>query len=54
MLAAISVGYVLVRFWGTTTSCLWFDEIFGIHASEHSWGDMLWFVALDLIHPPLF
>lgn len=54
MLAAISVGYVLVRFWGTSASCLWFDEIFGIHASEHSWGDMLWFVALDLIHPPLF
>ena len=53
-LAAVSVVYALVRFWDMTASCLWFDEIFGVNAAEHSWGDMFWFVASDLIHPPLF
>src|SRR6185503_8308904 len=33
---------------------LWFDEIFSVHAAEHSWSGMFNFVALDLIHPPLF
>jgi len=40
--------------WGLTASCLWFDEIFSIHAAEHPWNSILSFVALDLIHPPLF
>jgi uncharacterized membrane protein len=53
-LAAVSVVYALVRFWDMTASCLWFDEIFGVNAAEHSWGDMFWFVASDLIHPPFF
>lgn len=36
-------------------TCLWFDEIFGVHAAAwHGWGGMWRFVALDLIHPPLF
>ncbi len=46
--------YIAVRLWGLTDACLWFDEIFSIHAAEHGWGDILNFVALDLIHPPLF
>ncbi|MGI8811290.1 MAG: glycosyltransferase family 39 protein [Pyrinomonadaceae bacterium] len=53
-LALIAFVYVLLRFQGLTDSCLWFDEIFGVHAAEHSFGEMLWFVAQDLIHPPLF
>lgn len=46
--------YAATRFWRLTDSCLWFDEIFSVHAAEHPWGEILNFVALDLIHPPLF
>ena len=46
--------YIAVRCWGLTSSCLWFDEIFSVHAAEHSWNELFSFVALDLIHPPLF
>lgn len=46
--------YVAARVWGLTDACLWFDEIFSIHAAEHDWGSLWNFVALDLIHPPLF
>ncbi len=48
------VAYVALRVWGLTDSCLWFDEIFGVHAAEHIWGDIFWFLAEDLIHPPFF
>jgi len=50
----ICVVYVLLRLWNLTDSCLWFDEIFSIHAAEHDWKNLFWFVAQDLIHPPLF
>lgn len=50
----LCAGYVAVRLWRLTDPCLWFDEIFGVHAAEHSWGGMWWFVAQDLIHPPMF
>lgn len=46
--------YVALRVWGLADSCLWFDEIFGVHAAEHAWREMFWFIAQDLIHPPLF
>ena len=46
--------YAAARLWRLTASCLWFDEIFGVHAARHAWGDMWRFVAADLIHPPLF
>ena len=46
--------YVAVRMWRLTDSCLWFDEIFSVHAAEHTWGALYRFVAQDLIHPPLF
>ena len=52
--AFFSIAYVLLRFWGLADSCLWFDEIFGVHAAEQEFRAMLWFVAQDLIHPPLF
>lgn len=48
------VSYVALRLWRLTDACLWFDEIFSIHAAEHSWSSFSWFVAQDLIHPPLF
>lgn len=52
--AAIVLVFVLLRFWHLTDSCLWFDEIFGVHAAEHDWRNLFAFVAQDLIHPPLF
>jgi hypothetical protein len=53
--ASVCVLYAAVRLWRLDASCLWFDEIFGVHAAAWpGWGGMLRFVALDLIHPPLF
>lgn len=52
--ALVVAAYVAIRFWRLTDSCLWFDEIFSVHAAEHSWNTILSFIALDLIHPPLF
>src|SRR6476619_4918425 len=46
--------YIAARSWNLTASCLWFDEIYSVHAAEHSWDAILNFVSLDLIHPPLF
>ncbi|MGH9902877.1 MAG: glycosyltransferase family 39 protein, partial [Pyrinomonadaceae bacterium] len=47
--------FVLLRLWRLTSSCLWFDEIFSVHAAaRHGWKDMLAFVVEDIIHPPLF
>ena len=50
----ICAVYIALRFWSLTASCLWFDEIFSVHAAEHSWQNLFGFVARDLIHPPLF
>src|SRR5690242_11813293 len=54
MFGAVAVLYIAVRLWHLDASCLWFDEIFSVHAAEHEWNSLLWFVAQDLIHPPLF
>ncbi|CAN5528948.1 hypothetical protein BH10ACI1_BH10ACI1_04490 [soil metagenome] len=54
IIAVISFVYILFRVWNLTDSCLWFDEIFSVHAAEHSWESLFGFVALDLIHPPFF
>lgn len=51
---AICIVYILLRFWRLTDACLWFDEIFSVHAAEYDWQNLFWFVARDLIHPPLF
>lgn len=51
LLAAV---FVAIRCWDLTATCLWFDEIFSVHAAEQPWDSILSFVALDLIHPPLF
>jgi uncharacterized membrane protein len=47
-------AYIATRFWGLTDNCLWFDEIYSVHAAEHRWNELFHFVAVDLIHPPLF
>src|SRR5687767_1144975 len=52
--ALVVALYVGARLWRLTASCLWFDEIFGVHAARHTWGGLWSFVAADLIHPPLF
>ena len=54
IIGLICAAYILLRFWHLTDSCLWFDEIFSVHAAEHSFENLFWFVAQDLIHPPLF
>ncbi len=54
IIIGIAAVYVALRMWGMAESCLWFDEIFGVHAAEHGWGEMFGFLAQDLIHPPLF
>jgi hypothetical protein len=46
--------YVAARLWRLKGSCLWFDELFSVHAARHTWGELWRFVAADLIHPPLF
>ncbi len=53
-LVAVCLIYILLRFWNLTDSCLWFDEIFSIHAAGMDYSNLFWFVAQDLIHPPLF
>lgn len=50
----IAVLFIGVRLWRLDASCLWFDEVFSVHAARHEWRALLDFVALDLIHPPLF
>src|SRR5688572_15915769 len=51
---ALCLVYIIVRMWGLTDSCLWFDEVFSVHAAEHPWSALFGFIAQDLIHPPLF
>ncbi|HEX9963000.1 MAG TPA: glycosyltransferase family 39 protein [Pyrinomonadaceae bacterium] len=54
VIGLICLVYAGLRFWNLTASCLWFDEIFSVHAAAHDWSNLFWFVAQDLIHPPLF
>ena len=52
-----AAGFALaltVRLRRLDESCLWFDELFGLHAARHAWDELPRFVALDLVHPPLF
>ena len=53
LIGLIVLVYIAARLWRLTDSCLWFDEIFSIHAANHSWSRLISFVAKDLIHPPL-
>ncbi len=54
LLVLVAGLFIAARLWRLTISCLWFDEIFSVHAAEHAWGKLLHFVAADLVHPPLF
>jgi uncharacterized membrane protein len=51
---ALAALYIAARLWRLTASCLWFDEIFSVHAARHTWRGLQHFAAADLIHPPLF
>jgi uncharacterized membrane protein len=51
---SIALVFVLARLWRLTSSCLWFDEIFSVHAARHGWPGLIKFAAADIIHPPLF
>ncbi|MDQ3665242.1 MAG: hypothetical protein M3410_01370 [Acidobacteriota bacterium] len=46
--------FIGIRLWGLTASCLWFDEVFSVHAARKEWTRLPGFVAADIIHPPLF
>ncbi|MFN2455298.1 MAG: hypothetical protein ABR577_13875 [Pyrinomonadaceae bacterium] len=46
--------FVAARLWHLAAACLWFDELFSVHAARHEWRDLLSFVAADIVHPPLF
>jgi uncharacterized membrane protein len=54
VIAVLALGFVAFRLWGLSDQCLWFDEIFSVHAATQPWGNFFQFVSLDLIHPPLF
>lgn len=51
--AAVAL-FVGARLWHLTATCLWFDEVFSVHAARHSWLELFRFAAADIIHPPLF
>ncbi len=48
------VLFIVARLWNLTDSCLWFDEIFSVHAASNDFSNFLTFIAQDLVHPPLF
>lgn len=48
------LAFIAARLWQLTAACLWFDEVFSVHATRHSWPELIKFVAADIIHPPLF
>lgn len=50
----VATLFIAARLWRLTASCLWFDEIFSVHAARHGWTELVRFVAADIIHPPLF
>lgn len=54
VLAIAFLTFVAARLWHLSATCLWFDEVFSVHAARHSWAEMFKFVAADIIHPPLF
>lgn len=56
-ISLVSLVIILGLALRVTTSlgeCLWFDEIFSVHAATQPWSNFLSFIALDLIHPPFF
>ncbi len=54
LLVLVAMLFTSARLWRLAASCLWFDEIFSVHAARHNWDGLFYFVAADIIHPPLF
>lgn len=54
VLMVLASGFVAFRLWGLSDQCLWFDEVFSVHAAETAFPAFFEFLAKDLIHPPLF
>lgn len=54
LLLLVAALFAAARLWRLAASCLWFDEIFSVHAARHNWDSLFHFVAADIIHPPLF
>lgn len=54
VIGVLAMGFVAFRLWGLSDQCLWFDEIFSIHAAETAFPAFFEFLSKDLIHPPLF
>lgn len=54
VIAVLFLVYASLRWNGIDDACLWFDEIFSVHAAEQPWDRILDFVIADLVHPPLF
>lgn len=54
VMALLVLLYASLRWWNIDAACLWFDEMFSVHAAEQPWNNILDFVAADLVHPPLF
>lgn len=52
--ALLIAVFITLRVLKMGETCLWFDEIFSVHAASQPWNSILSFIALDLIHPPLF
>lgn len=46
--------FIALRITKISDSCLWFDEMFSVHAASQPWGSILSFISVDLIHPPFF
>jgi hypothetical protein len=54
LITLVIILFAAARLFRLDSNCLWFDEIFSVHAAEHSWARLMHFVAADLVHPPLF
>jgi mannosyltransferase len=54
LILAVAALFLFVRLWHLTDSCLWFDEIFSVHAATNNWNHFFSFIAQDIVHPPLF
>ncbi|QQS33623.1 MAG: glycosyltransferase family 39 protein [Acidobacteriota bacterium] len=54
IIGVLAVAFVAFRLWGLSDQCLWFDEIFSVHAAETAFPGFFYFLAKDLIHPPFF
>ncbi len=50
----ICLAYILLRFWHLTDSCIWFDEIFSVHAAEMDLAKFVQFCRPGFNSPAAF